>query len=436
MTKPVNNEQMERIARRLGYTGPMSKFGEFLMSSPKRAYAQGGVVQEVPLVPTTNIVEAPVATNGKTPVPTTSTTTPKAPDPMAPPNTTPPTVAVTPIQQNSGQFIPSTSGQITGPMPATPVATADQTKAATPGAITTTTYNASATQPGVEDVVNQYQYATGTVDPNSTVQGQMENLMQDFEDGTPAWAAGAVRTADAQNLARGLGSSSMASAATTQAVMESALPIAMQDANAHLQMQFLNMNNEQQALMLANQTRTQALFTDVAAENAAKQFNATSENQTKQFNASLKSSVDMFNAEQANALSQFNAGQKNAMTQFKANMQYDRQKFNASNQLIVDQANAKWRQEIATINNANVNEANRLNAQMQMDKTLTEMNAYFQERRDMMSFAYQAGQNDADRATQLLMAQMSLDETAKQADSDANTALWQTIGAVTAEILR
>jgi hypothetical protein len=430
MNKPVNKEQMEQIARRMGYNGPMSKFGEFLMSSPKRAYATGGLVtnpNDIPLAPTGK-------SGGGTTTGVSTTTVPTATLPQPNTNITP--VVVNGVEQRGEQFISPDSGQIKGPMPQTPVETAQQTQAATPGAIGTSTYNASLTQDSVEDAVSGFQYATGTVDPSSTVQGQMSNLMSDFDDGTPAWAAGAMRAADAQSLARGLGSSSMASAATTQAAMEAALPIAMQDANAYLQMQFMNLNNEQQALMLANQTRTQALFTDAAAENAAKQFNATSENQTMQFNASLKSSVDMFNAEQANALAQFNAGQKNAMTQFKASMQHDRQKFNASNQLIVDQANAKWRQEIATINNANVNEANRINAQMQMDKTLTEMNAYFQERRDVMNYAYQAGQNDADRATQLLMSQMSLDETARQADAAGNEAMWQTIGAVTAEILR
>jgi hypothetical protein len=418
---------MVAIARRMGYKGPMSKFGEFLMSSPKQNYATGGLVTPaVPIAPTTS--------GSSTSVTSTASTVPTAT--LPPPNTNITPVVVNGVEQRGEQLIPQGSGQLTQPLIVGPTATATQTTAAGPTPVGTATYDASLTQPSVEQVVGNYQFATGTVDPNSTVQGQMSNLMQDFEDGTPAWAAGAMRAADAQSLARGLGSSSMAAASTTQAAMEAALPIAMQDANAYLQMQFLNMNNEQQALMLANQTRTQALFTDAAAENAAKQFNATSENQTMQFNESLKSSVEMFNAEQANALEQFNAGQKNAMTQFKASLQNDRQKFNASNQLIVDQANAKWRQEIATINNANVNEANRINAQMQMDATLTEMNAYFQERRDVMNYAYQAGQNDADRATQLLMAQMSLDEVEKQSKSASSDALWQTVGAVTAEFFR
>ena len=56
--------------------------------------------------------------------------------------------------------------------------------------------------------------------------------MQDFQGGkTPAWAAGAMRAANAAMAARGLGASSMAGMAVVQAAMESALPIAQMDAS-------------------------------------------------------------------------------------------------------------------------------------------------------------------------------------------------------------
>jgi hypothetical protein len=45
----------------------------------------------------------------------------------------------------------------------------------------------------------------GTVNPMSTVQGQLSNMMQQFNDGTPIWAAGAMRAANAAMAARGMG---------------------------------------------------------------------------------------------------------------------------------------------------------------------------------------------------------------------------------------
>ena len=44
-----------------------------------------------------------------------------------------------------------------------------------------------------------------------------------------------------------------------------------------------NLDISQQADMFKNQSVIQSLFTDASAENAMKQFNATSENQTNQF---------------------------------------------------------------------------------------------------------------------------------------------------------
>jgi hypothetical protein len=444
MAESINRKQMEQIARRMGYTGPMSKFGEFLMSSPKRKYADGGLVQDpndIPLAPVGKAgggIDA-TATAGVT----TAASTHHIP---AMPNMSDfegtfgetPNVQVETLKAKDNQFIDPNSGQIQGAIPKTPVATVGNVKTVnTPTGVKTATYNPSLIGNDVEGVIDQFQHASGAVADESTVRGQLASLMQDFEGGnTPAWAAGALREANANMNARGLGASSMAGAATTQAAMEAALPIAMQDANANLQMQFLNLQNEQQKFMLGNEARLNAMFTDAAAENAAKQFNATSINQTRQFNASLKSSVKMFNAEQVNAMKQFNAGQKNAMTQFRASLKQDRQKFNAANQLIVDQANAQWRQEIATINNANINEANRVEAQLAANKTLSEMNAYFQERRDVLQYAFTAGENDKSRATQLLLQQLSIEEMERQDKSNSKSDFWKTIGAFAAEFIR
>ena len=63
----------------------------------------------------------------------------------------------------------------------------------------------------------QVQAATATPSEKATVQGQLSTLMADFEGGaTPAWAAGAMRAANAAMAARGLGASSMAGQAVVQ----------------------------------------------------------------------------------------------------------------------------------------------------------------------------------------------------------------------------
>ena len=377
------------------------------------------------------------------------------------------------------------------------------------------------------------QAATADPSKRATVQGQLEGLMQDFEGGaTPAWAAGAMRSATAQMVARGLGSSSMAAQAIVQAAMESALPIAQQDAqvfaqfeaqnlsnrqqttlfaaeqranflqldfnqefqarvtnaakisdianmnftadqqialeNARLtqttnlanmsatnakvmadaaalsQMDLANLSNEQQAAVqnaqnflqmdmanLSNLQQTsmfkaqavqQALLTDVAAENAAKQFNATSKNQANQFMASLKSQVDQFNTTQTNAMSQFNAGEKNALSKFNAEMQNQRDQFNATNTLVVAQANAQWRQNIATLNTSAKNEANMADAKFQNGFTENAINQIWQRERDMMAYSFTASESLKERNLKILIADKNLENVREQLDAAEDSA--------------
>lgn len=99
--------------------------------------------------------------------------------------------------------------------------------------------------------------AQGDVDAQMTMRGQLSSLMSEFNDGkTPAWAAGAMRAANAAMAARGLGGSSMAAGAIVQAAMESAMPIAQNDAAVFERMAVTNLSNRQQ-VALANAAASQ-----------------------------------------------------------------------------------------------------------------------------------------------------------------------------------
>ena len=434
------DKQVEAVARRLGYTGPMHKFGEFLRASPKvRLMAEGGMVQNTTAQPI-NTGPASITADQVTQAGMSSQDFQNLVQLYSQPNTPTPTVAptqVSTLQTNQNQFIPTGSGQLTGPAPQV---TAAQGQAATVGAAPQTqaqTVEAFLTQPGVNALTNNLTAAQGTVSEQSTVRGQMAGLMEEFEGGnTPAWAAGALRNADAAMAARGLGASSMAGAARTQAAMEAALPIAAQDAQTFFAMQQQNLNNEQQVAIQRNQARIDSFFTDAAQINATRQFNATSVQQTQQFNASLRTQVQQFNAAQVNAMRQFNVGQRNQIGMFRAEMRNQRQQFNAANRLIIDQANATWRQQIATVNNANINEANRQDAQNAFNMTLAQMNNMFQGRRDAISFAYNSSQSAQDRAMALLLASMESDEAERSRSAESRNGLWSALGNFAAQWFR
>ena len=260
---------------------------------------------------------------------------------------------------------------------------------------------------GLTDTV---QAQTGTVEKESTLQGQLEGLMAQFEGGkVPAWAAGAIRTAEQRLAARGMGASSMAGAAIVQAAMEASTPIAAADAETYRRMQELNLNNRQQAEVLNSQmtlqldlanlnneqqarvtnstNRVQSLFTDQSAVNTARQFNATNDQQNDQFFASLFNDVAKFNTAQTNGLRQFNAGQENAIAEFNSTIANNRDQFNVKNSIVIDQANAVYRRQVNTSNTAIANAEAEYNTRNLFNISQNAQNRLLQEQRDQINFA-------------------------------------------------
>jgi len=299
------------------------------------------------------------------------------------------------------------------------------------------------------------QAATGELDERATVKYQIGELYKSFEEGAepPAWASPAMRKVTAMMQARGLGSSSMASAAMTQAIMEAGIPIASADANAYAQIQITNLNNQQQAslqnamtyaamdranldarlktavnnaqaflqidltnlsneqkmLELDYQGQLQALTSNQAAENVAAQFNAKSQNQVNQFYDQLNSSIETANANRIAAQQQFNVSQKNAMSQFFEGLNNDRQKFNQNMSLQIEQSNVIWRREENTANTAAANEAARINAQNMYNLTNASQAALWQSYRDDVAFILQTAENELDRSHQFALLGMQQD---------------------------
>lgn len=397
----------------------------------------------------------------------------------------------------------------------------------------------------VNQLAESIQAAEATPTKQATVQGQLEGLMQQFEGGaTPAWAAGAMRNAQAMLAQRGLGASSVAGQAVIQAAMESALPIAQADATTRAQFESQNLSNRQQVAMFAAQQRAaflgqefdqnfqtrvanaakvsdianmnftaeqnialensrivntvnlenlsnrqamtmaqaaalsnlditnlnnrqqaavqnaqaflqmdmanldnaqqtsifrstsniNALLTDQAAKNAAKQFNAASENQTNQFYDGLAANASQFNTQQTNAMNQFNAGETNALEKFNATLEEQRQQFNASNSLVIAQANAVWRQNIDTLNTSAQNQANAEYAKTENGLSARAMDEIWQTERDLLAFSFTSAESEKDRVANLLIADKNLTAQQKMA-ADANStaesaAKWQLAGSL------
>ena len=301
--------------------------------------------------------------------------------------------------------------------------------------------------------------ATGTLDEKATVTYQLEELFKSVQSGTelPAWASPAVKKVSAIMAQRGLGASSMASAAMTQAIMESAIPIAVADAKTYAAIDVQNLSNQQQATMqnaltvagmdranldarlqagvnnarnflsidlanLTNQQKTneinyqgtlQTLFTNQAATNAASQFNAKTQNEVDMFFSELGTQVENANKNRVAAQTQFNADQANAQSRFVSQLQDSREKFNQNMQLQINQNNAQWRRNINTANTSLQNEVNRINTQNLLQMNQNQLNNVWQRYRDEASWMMQSSENAKARAHQVAMfaQESSFDQT-------------------------
>jgi hypothetical protein len=205
---------------------------------------------------------------------------------------------------------------------------------------------------------------------------------------------------------------------------------AVQNAQNFLQQDMANLSNQQQVELFKAQQRVQSLFTDQAAQNASRQFNASSQNQVDQFFANLATQSAQFNATQANAQSQYNAGQRNVLERFNAELNNQRDTFNAQNRLVIDQNNAQWRRQIATAETATTNRINELNANNLLNISNLAYNNLWQYYADTMEWAWTSAENELNRYADMSIANLNADTQAQVAKRGAQTAAGSAVGSL------
>ena len=211
---------------------------------------------------------------------------------------------------------------------------------------------------------------------------------------------------------------------------------AVQNAQNFLQVDMANLGNSQQTALFNAQNRTQSILSDVAAENAARQFNAANEQQLDQFYANLGTQVSQQNSAQQNAINQFNAGEINTLQRFNSEIVNQRDQFNAQNQLAIAQSNAQWRREIATTDTAAINFQNQLNAQNLLEISNTAYNNLWQEYRDTMEWAWSSSENELERLAAMTVAQINAKARQDFAEYTANRNSIRGIAGFVADIFK
>lgn len=205
----------------------------------------------------------------------------------------------------------------------------------------------------VEEVLNT-EAAQADPSAKATVQGQLNEMLADFDSGNPPpWAASAIRAANTQLAKRGLSASSMAGQAVIQATMEAATPIAMADAQTFAQFEMANLSNRQQTAMLAAQQRAEFLGMEFTQEFQSRVANAAKISDIANTNFSAEVQIALENAQLAQTVDLANLDARSAklMADLAAMSNLEAQNLSNVQQAAVQNAAAFLQMDMTNLNN-------------------------------------------------------------------------------------
>ena len=209
-------------------------------------------------------------------------------------------------------------------------------------------------QPKVEAALAQNVAAQGTVTAEMTTQGQLNNMLAQFDaKNPPAWAAGTMRTAMAQLAARGLGASSLAGQAVVQAALEAATPIAAADAKVFEQMGLTNLSNRQQMAVLTGQQRAAFLGQEFDQNFQSRVINAAKISDIANKNFDAATTIALENARITNSMDVANLSARQAVVMANAAQMANLETTNLNNrqQVAVDNAKSFLQMDLTNLSN-------------------------------------------------------------------------------------
>ena len=229
----------------------------------------------------------------------------------------------------------------------------------------------------VESNLAKLEAQVGQVTREQTVQGQLNQLMDQFQQGAPppAWAAGAMRAAQSMLSARGISGSSMAGQAMVQAAMESAIPIAAQDAQTFAAMASQNLSNRQQTALVTAEQRARFLGQKFDQNFQTKVLNASKVSEIANMNFSAEQQVILENARLAQTTQLANLSNEQAVVMAQAAQMAALEGQNLSNRQMAEIENAKAFLQMDIQNLSNEQQSSVINYQGAMQAALSDQAA-------------------------------------------------------------
>ena len=308
----------------------------------------------------------------------------------------------------------------------------------------------------------------------STVREQFGMLQDDWVgvDGKskiPFYARGAITAAKQAMAARGMGGSSMAAVAITQAGLESMMPMAMADAqfmqtlsvksfdaqtaigvaklshiamldvkdldfrqkkavdtaNKFFQANMSNVDNERTVAATNNANEVQKLFNDAAAENVANNLAFTTEAEMTKFYDQMAFQAADSTARLMLDADKFNAATTNARNEFNTKMTRE-----------IERDNINYLRAINTADTAGINQQNLVNSQNLLKISNTEIANKLTLQRDRLNHIFEASENAEARANNYAIAKLTSDANRYRTDSSISHANSSQLGAFAGSILK
>jgi hypothetical protein len=313
-------------------------------------------------------------------------------------------------------------------------------------------------------------------DSKSTIMGQMKIISAEFKDGQgnpkiPSWAQSTARNVQKSIAFKGM-TGTAATAALSNALMESTLGIAekeasffqtltiknldnkqeafinkantlskfelanmdareaaaIQNAQTFFTMDLKNLENEQQAEVINKKARIDALFEDQKATNAQRLFSAEQENDMAKYYDGLIMRANEATSLAANEMKRFNAGEINDASEFNTKIENDRDQFYADMQYNIDLSNAKWRQTVVETNTEMKFDAANTDVKNLLDLSQEGLNRMWDRVDAQLDYLFKAAENEADRDRAVLVAQIQAQ--AGQQASNSSGGLFGFLGTI------
>ena len=306
----------------------------------------------------------------------------------------------------------------------------------------------------------------------STVKEQLAMLQDDWsgeggEPKVPFYAQGVVTAARQEMAARGMGGSSMASAAITQAGLTAMIPVAMADAQffqsltvksfdfqtsmgltklAHIgdldkanlsyrqtqavdtakkffDVEMFNVEGARVTAATNMATKVQALFSDQAAENVASNLGFTTQVESDQFYDQLALQAAEASKRMLLDANKFNASVINSRAEFNSSMAFE-----------IERGNLDYLRSVNTATTAGINQANMTNSQNILGISNTAIANALTLQRDDLHRIFEASENAADRAANYAVASLNADSAMNRLSVEQNNENSNNIGAFLSDI--